>query len=427
MFSYLTGSIVKHAKRVALLCHREELVEQISRTLSEFGVGHSFVTAGQPFDARKPAFVASVFALIRRLDRVPTPDYVIVDEAHHATAGSTWGKILEYWRSLNPALRVIGVTATPQRLDGAGLGDMFDQMVQGPTVRELIDVGALAEFRMFSSAQPVDLSGVRKVAGEFNRGQLAAAVDKPVITGSAVGEYRRRIDGQPSVAFCVSIEHANHVAENFRAAGYRSVCIDGKMDKGLRRDIVRDFGRGQINVLASCDLISEGFDVPGIVGCISLRPTQSLSLCLQQWGRALRTAPGKEFAYIHDHVGNSERHGLPDDDRAWTLLGRKRGAKDGETNPGARQCEKCFAMSPAAAKVCRDCGAAFPVQARTIEEVAGVLSEIEVQRAKNRAQTEQAMAQTFDELMKLAGLRNMKNPEGWARHVIAARAKKRMR
>lgn len=434
MFSFLTGALIKNRKRVALLCHREELVDQISRTLGEFGVGHGFVTAGALYDARKPAHVASVMTLARRMDRVEVPDYVICDEAHHCIAGSTWGKIIEAWRALNPALRVIGVTATPQRLDGAGLGDMFDEMIMGPSVRSLIDAGALAEFRLFAPSSQVDLTGVRMVAGEFNRGQLAGAIDKPAITGSAVGEYRARIDGLPSVAFCVSIEHANHVAEQFRAAGYRSACIDGKMDKVLRRSIVHDFGRGAINVLTSCDIISEGFDIPGIVGCIGLRPTQSLSMCLQQWGRSLRTAPGKEFAFIHDHVGNSraredggQGHGLPDDERNWSLLGNKRKAKDGETSPGARQCEKCFAMSPAAARVCRDCGAEFPVNARIIEEVAGTLSEIDVARAKRQAQVDQAKTETLEGLMALAGLRGYSNPEGWARHVIAGREKKRLR
>lgn len=424
MFSYLTGSLVGNGKRVALLCHREELVEQISRTLGEFSVGHGFVTAGTPYDARKLAHVASVFALVRRLDRAEVPDYVICDEAHHCIAGSTWGRIIETWREKNPALRVIGVTATPQRLDGAGLGDMFDEMVMGPSVRELIDAGALANYRMFSSAQAVDLSGVRTTAGEYNRADLAGAIDKPAITGSAVGEYRKRIDGLPSVAFCVSIEHANHVAEQFRAAGYRSATIDGKMDKGMRKELVRDFGRGALNVLTSCDLISEGFDIPGIVGCINLRPTKSLSLCLQQWGRALRTAPGKECAFIHDHVANAQHHGMPDDDREWSLLGRKRKAKDGESNPGARQCEKCFAMSPAAARVCRDCGAEFPIQARTIEEVAGTLSEVEIARARKVAAFEQAQADTLDGLMRLAGIRGYKNPQAWAHSVMRARQRK---
>lgn len=427
MFSYLAGALTANKKRVAIMAHRDELIEQISRTLGMFGVGHGFVTAGTPYDARKMAHVMSVMAAARRLARLLVPDYVIVDECKHCIANSTYGKIIAFWRSLNPELKLIGVDATPKRLSGEGLGEMFDTLVMGPTVRELIDLGALCEYRLFAPATQLDLSGVHSLGGDFKKGELAAQVDKPAITGSAVGEYRRRIDGQPSVAFCVSVAHAEHVAEEFRANGYRAVAIDGKMDKGIRREIVRDFGRGAINVLASCDLISEGFDVPGIVGCIGLRPTQSEAMCLQQWGRALRTADGKEFAFIHDHVGNSARHGLPDDPRDWSLMGRRRGAKDGETNPGARQCEKCFAMSPAAAKQCRDCGAPFPIQSRTIEEVAGTLSEIEIKRAKKQAVIDQAKTETFEGLMTLAGLRGYKNPEGWARHVIEGRAKKRLR
>ena len=321
-FSYLTSRLTQNRQRVVILAHREELLDQISRTLTAFDVRHGVIGAGSLYDRRLTAHVASVFTLARRLDRVAVPDYVICDEAHHATGASTWGKVIAYWRDRNPRLRVIGVTATPERLSGEGLGETFDTMVLGPTTRELIDLGALADYKLFAPRQAVDLSGVHMRGGDYAKGELAAAMDKPAIVGSAVGEYRAKMDGLPAVAFCVSVEHAEHVAEQFRSNGYRAVSIDGKMDRVRRREIVRDFGRGAINVLASCDLISEGFDVPGIVGAILLRPTWSLALYLQQVGRALRTAPGKDRAIILDHVGNHLRHGLPDDPRDWSLLGR---------------------------------------------------------------------------------------------------------
>lgn len=426
MFSYLTDKLVRGGKRVVLLCHRDELVDQISRTLSEFSVPHGNITAGALYDRRLLAHVASVFTLARRLDRVAAPDYVICDEAHHGVAGSTWGKVIAYWRDRNPKLRVIGVTATPERLSGEGLGETFDEMILGPTTRELIDLGALCEYRLFAPQSQIDLSGVHMQAGDFNRKELGALIDKPAIVGDTVKEYVRLLNGAPSVGFCVSIEHAEHVAENFRSAGFRAVSIDGKMDKALRREIVRDFGRGQINVMTSCSLIDEGFDCPGIVGVIDLSPTWSLARCLQRWGRGFRPFAGKDAAIFMDQVNNSGRHGLPDDPREWSLLGREeRKKKKGEENVATRQCPTCYAVSPAAASKCRDCGLPFPIKARKIEEVAGQLSEVEVARVRRQAARDQAAAQTLEDLIRLGTQRNMKNPAGWARHVFEARERKR--
>lgn len=426
-FSFMASRLAANGKRLVILVHRDELVDQVSETLARFDVPHGYIAAGRLYDKRHRVHVASVQTLARRMDRVAVPDYVICDEAHHCIGASTWGKVVAEWRRANPALRLIGVTATPERLSGEGLGEVFDEMVLGPSTRELIDLGALAEYRLFAPSQQLDLSGVKSRMGDFIRGEVAAKVDKPAIIGSAVGEYRAKLNGAPAVAFCVSIEHAEHVAEQFRAQGFRAAKLDGTMDRGVRRELVRDFGRGVIQILTSVDVISEGFDVPGIVGAILLRPTQSLGLYLQQVGRALRTAPGKEAAILLDHVGNSTRHGLPDDARDWSLLGRergKRGAKDPD-DVAVRQCGKCYAMSPATASACRDCGAPFPVKARTIEEVDGTLSEVEIARIKRDAKREQAAAQTLEDLIKLGTSRGYKNAVGWAKHLFAARAGRR--
>lgn len=427
IFSYIAAGLSKNGKRCVAMCHREELVEQISESFAKFDIRHSFIAAGRLYDARHLVHVASVATLARRLDRVKVPDYVIVDEAHHAVGASMYGSIISTWKEINPALRVIGVTATPERLSGEGLGETFDEMIVGVQTAEGIERGILSPYRLFAPAQQLDLSGVKSRMGDFVRGEVAARVDKPSIIGSAVAEYRKKMDGMPAVAFCVSVEHAEHVAEQFRGAGYRAAKLDGTMDKSIRKALVADFAAGRINVLTSCDVLSEGFDVKGIVGAIMLRPTQSLSLYLQQVGRALRTAPGKEAAIILDHVGNSSRHGLPDDPREWTLEGRGdrkgKGAKDPD-DVAVRQCPACFAMSPAAASKCRDCGKPFPLKPRTIEEVAGKLSEVEVARARKTGDRERAMAQTLDDLIRLGASRGFKNPAGWARHVFEARKSK---
>lgn len=427
VFSFITSGLVKNAKRVVAMCHREELLDQISESFGRFDIKHGFIAAGRVYDARYQAHVASIATLARRLNRIRVPDYVIVDEAHHAVAASMYGLVISTWRKANPRLRVIGVTATPERLSGEGLGEMFDEMIVGVQTAEGIEKGILSPYRLFAPAQQLDLSGVRSRMGDFVRGEVAARVDKPAIIGSAVSEYRAKMDGAPAVAFCVSVEHADHVAQQFRAAGYTAAKLDGTMDRSMRRGLVSDFAAGRINILTSCDVLSEGFDVKGIVGAILLRPTQSLGLYLQQVGRALRTAPGKPHAVILDHVGNSSRHGLPDDQREWSLLGRGERKSKGksEDDVAIRQCPSCFAVSPAAASKCRECGAAFPLKARTIEEVAGTLSEVEVARMKREARKEQAAAQTLEDLIRLGTARGYKNAVGWAKHLFQARAGRR--
>lgn len=426
-FSYLSARLREAGKRVVILVHREELIEQVSATLQAFDVPHGLISAGAPYDRRYVVHVASVFTLARRLDRVEVPDYAICDEAHHAIAGSSWGNVIAHWREQRLTCRLIGVTATPERLSGEGLGSVFDTMVLGPTTGELIELGALAPYRLFGPQRAVDLSGVGRVAGEFARAASAAVMDKPAIVGDSIGIYRKHCDGAPSVAFCVSVEHAQHVADNFRAAGYRAQSIDGKMDRATRRAVVQDFRAGRLNLLTSCALISEGFDVPGIVASFFLNPTWSLAKYLQECGRALRPMAGKPHAYLFDQVGNHERHGLPDDPRAWSLLGREdaKGRKKRDADdPACRQCPACYAVSPAAAARCRDCGEAFPVVARKVDERDGELSEIEVARARTEARVDQASAQTLEDLVMLGTRRGMKNPRGWARHILQAREAK---
>ncbi len=435
-FSYLTERLVSAGKRVVILVHRDELISQVSDTLTKFDVRHGLIAAGTLYDRRLLAHDASVFTLARRLDRVAVPDYVICDEAHHCIAGSSWGKVISYWRSVNQALRLIGVSATPERLSGEGLGEVFDDMILGPTTGELIQIGALSQYRMLSPpGHSGDFDLVKKTAGELNKAGVNEVFrSKPSIVGDAIAHYKKYLNGAPSVAFCPSIEVAEITAANFRAQGFKAVSIDGKMDKQIRRGIVEDFGRGGINVMTSCQLIDEGFDCPSIVGVIDLSPTESLARALQRWGRGLRVFPGKTNAVIIDHVGNSgkivngnfvPKHGLPDDPREWSLLGRDRSKKTKASASACRQCEKCFAVSPAAASKCRECGAPFPVKARELNQVEGELSEVEVQRLRVEAKRAQAAAQTLEDLIAEGQRRGFKNPRGWAQHVWDGRMKKR--
>lgn len=436
MFSFLTKRLDAAGLRVVLLDHRDELTEQISASLNRFGVRHGIIAAGGAYyDPRLRVHVGSVFTIARRLETMAVPDYVIVDEAHHAILGSTWGKILAYWRERNPNLIVIGVTATPERLSGEGLGQIFTDMVIGPATAALIKMGRLCPYKLYLPAHGgmADLSGLHSRGGDYVRSEAAGKLDKPTITGSAVAQYRKHCNGAPAIAFCASIEHAEHVAETFRSEGFRAASIDGRMDKSLRRERVRDFGNGQLNVLTSCDLVSEGFDVPGIVGAILLRPTQSLALYLQQVGRALRVAPGKERAIILDHVGNSMmplpgggytlNHGFPDDEREWSLEGRERKSKK-EIDPddvATKQCPQCKTWNRGLAKQCREpeCGHIFAVKARVVREVEGELAEVDPDLIRQQQRIAQGQAKTIDAMVSQLGYNERR-----AAHILQARAEK---
>ncbi|MCZ6501870.1 MAG: DEAD/DEAH box helicase [Gammaproteobacteria bacterium] len=431
MFAYLTSRLAANGFRTMILAHRKELLHQISDTLADFDVLHGIVAPGAKYAyrAHHPVHVASVFTIVHRLKWVVAPDYVIIDEAHHAIAGSTWSKALDHWRLLNPKMRLIGVTATPERLSGEGLDDTFDTLLMGPSVKELIRDSYLAPYRIFAPPVAIDTSGLHRRAGDFIRAEAAALMDKPKITGDAIEHYRRHLNGAPVVAFCVSIEHAHHVAENFRQEGYRAAAVDGTMKDRERTGIVQDFTAGRLNVMTSCDLVSEGFDVPGMMGCINLRPTESLAMCLQQWGRTLRYQDGKT-AILLDHVGNSARHGLPDQDRQWSLAGRpKSDNRRDEDDISIRQCGACGRVCGVASRNCPECGAEFEIKARKIQEVAGTLEEIEQQRQQEiyTRKNEVFSARDIETLTQIGRMRGMNNPVGWAGHVLAARAKKALK
>jgi superfamily II DNA or RNA helicase len=360
------------------------------------------------------------------MDRVDwTPNLIIVDEAHHATGKTTWGKVLQFYSRA----KVLGVTATPARLDGQGLGvaadGFFDAMVMGPSVADLTAQGYLSPAVVYAPKTQLDLSGVKTRGGDYAQNELAAAMDKATITGDSVATYRKNCDGQPAIAFCASVAHAEHVAEAFRAAGYRAASVDGGMDSKTRADRVADLGNGRLQVLTSCDIISEGVDIPIVSAAILLRPTQSLSLYLQQVGRVLRPFPGKPHATINDHVGNVFRHGLPDDDREWSLEGKPKGKKKTDNDAvSVKQCEQCYTVHRPA-PVCPHCGFVYRVQSREIEQVAGELEQ--VQRApvippeKLAAKKEQSSARSLEDLVEIGRKRGYPHPHAWASHVWKSR------
>lgn len=422
IFSYVTSSAASKGRCVYLIAHRAELVKQIAMTLARFGTRHRIVAPGpvvrqvqvEQFkafgrtfvDPHATVLVSSVQTLVNRLSAgLPTPDLIVIDEAHHLTLDSTWGRVV----SAFPDAKLLPVTATPCRLDGKGLGlgagGFADELVMGPTMRELIEAGFLSPYRIFAPPNMLDLTGVRTRAGDYAKEQLAEAVDRPSITGDAVEHYTRLAAGKRAVAFCVSVAHAQHVANEFLGAGIPAEFLDGTLDAIERDRIIKRFEAGQTLVLTSCDIISEGFDLPAIEAAILLRPTQSLSLYIQQVGRALRTFPGKREAIILDHVGAVITHGLPDEEREWSLDGVKKGKRGAkvteEKDVKITTCPKCFTIHPPAPN-CPTCGHVYPAQERKIESTDGQLVELgaeQMEALRRQKRVMQGQAQSVDQLV----------------------------
>lgn len=442
MFCDVAQKARENGKRTIVLVHRQELLDQTSRTLMGFDVPHGVIAAGRSSDGSELIQIASVQTLIRRIDRIAEPDLIVIDEAHHAIAGS-WRKVVERFSSA----RVLGVTATPERLDGKGLSDVFEDLLRGPEVRDLIREGFLAPPVYYAPPGDIDMASVQLRRGDYDQKGLESVMDAPKITGDAVDHYRRICPGMPAIAFCVSINHANHVAEEFRRAGFRAATIDGTLSAEDRRDRVRSLGNGRLQVLTSCEIVNEGFDLPVVAAAILLRPTQSLGLHLQQIGRVLRPSPGKDRAIILDHAGNLARHGLAEDIREWSLEGaekRKKKAKAEDTIK-TRQCPTCFACHPWADR-CAECGHEYITDGRQVEVVGGDLVALDtrfqqcrgcshvhsrwdascpkcgmIHDAVRARKKEQGRAQTLDELVELGKRRGYKNPYGWAKHTWIAR------
>lgn len=394
------------------LTHRRELAAQASQTFHALGIPHGTVQSGHVSNPGAAVQVASIQTIVRRLDQLPAPSLIIFDEAHHIGAAS-WDAIFHRF----PMARILGLTATPWRLDGQGLGRWFGHMVSGPTTAELIEAGSLSRYRLFAPAMP-DLTGVGTTAGDYQRGALAKAMDKPAIVGDAITHYTRLCAGKRAVAFAAGVENSRHIAAQFNAAGIPAEHVDGEMAAHERDAAVERFKAGQTLILCNADLFGEGFDVPAIEAAILLRPTKSLSLHLQQVGRALRPCAGKDVAIILDHAGNSLLHGLPDDPREWSLEDREKKRRGEVAEVSVRQCKECFFVYRPAPK-CPQCGHVPPVQVRQIEQVEGTLTEVRRVEAvaKRRAV---GRAETLEDFMQIARERGYK--PGWAHQMMRVRA-----
>jgi DNA repair protein RadD len=431
MSAAMLGSASQIALTGQFMVHRKELIDQTSDTFTEAGITHGFVASGRETDVTASVILAGIATLAKRLGQVLPPNLAILDEAHHCTA-TTWERVLTAYGDSY----IIGLTATPERLDGRGLREHFDVMVIGPSVADLIEWGYLSPYSYYAPSIP-DMSGVGSLAGDFNKAGVVEVMDRPKLVGDIVEHYLRLAPGQRGIVFGASREHSRHIADAFRGEGVRAAHVDGDSDDRDRQ--VKAFRAGDLDVMTNVDLFGEGFDVPGVVYCGLGRPTKSLSMYRQQVGRSFRMFAGKVEAVICDHAGNAlpshlggRGHGLPDDDREWSLDGRAARARATavESNP-VRQCLNCYRVSPSSLPACPGCGTEFPVQNRDLASEEGMLTKLEreelrkAEAAKQRAEERSCRSQ--GELEQLARARGYEFPRQWAQRHIAGRHQKAAR
>lgn len=429
ILSYIAHNVARKNRRVIVHAHRIELIKQLSDSLDKVGCPHGFIAAGYKETIGEAVQLASVDTLARRVASNPSRyrfDLAITDEAHHLIRGNKWGRIIEQY----PNALLLGVTASPQRLSGEGLGahanGYFDDLIIGPSVRELIAHKALVPIKVY--APPLaDLSGVRVHHGEYDAAESARILDKAVITGSAIAHYKRLCAGKRAMVFAVNVEHSKHIAAEFNAAGVQARHVDADTPKAEREAAMRDYRAGRILVLVNVALYTEGIDCPGVVAVIMLRRTRSLTMFMQMAGRASRPADGKPYGILLDHVRNVEEHGMPDfDGIEWSLDGCKKNKKqDDERIQRMRLCQNCYAMNPVWMHECEQCGHVFEPQREPPKQTEGELVEItEAQRIAMQfaARREQGRAQTREELEAIAKARGYK-PQ-WVHHIMKARERR---
>lgn len=434
--------------------HRRELMYQTAKAFTGYGIPHGLVASGEPLQPWHDIQIVLIGSLARRMKHLRPPKLIVPDEAHHARAAG-WERMFDAF----PEAWVVGLTATPLRLDGRGLGKHFAALVVGPDMRWLIDNGYLSDYRLFAPPPPAGwLDGVRETGGDWNRADLKKAIlGKPQIVGSAIDEYAKHCNHLPAIVRAVDVESSQAIAARFAAAGYRTIHVDGEMSPDDRRNAFSGFESGRYEIMCQVELASEGVDVPGIVAAIDLRPTKSLTYYLQFLGRALRPvylgggqpatkelrlaaiASGpKPRAYFMDHVGNSVAHGFPDDPREWTLDDKAKRPKPAPVFT----CQACFASYRSRQEVCAECGHLMydPMGGRARpDEVHGSLQEItdeerarareekrreyEEQQAVNKEKfdkkKELRACVTLEDFVELGKRRGYK--EGWAKHVFEAR------
>lgn len=385
--------------QVWFLVHRQELIDQTLETFEKFNIPLNNIFVGM---------VQSLASKIRRGIPLDKPTMIIFDEAHHATA-KTWQSIVDYFDDVP----TIGLTATPARMSGESLGHIFDEMILGVDEQYLVANGYLAHYDYY--APSIMKNDFEMKGSDFDQQKVADLFEKKKI----YGDILKYVDNErKTIIYCPNIAFSESLASMIKGA----VHFDGSTPKDERRQIVKDFKNGKIRVLLNVDLIGEGFDVPDCDTVILLRPTMSLTLYIQQSMRALRPKPDGRKAIIYDLVGNVFRHGMPTQQKEWSLhTSIKPKNASGEPDLIVRTCQHCLLTYPGTKPTCPFCGKDNGKTRKQIEqEKQEELEKIEMIEKRNK-KIEQGIARTFSELVEIGTKRGYKNPQFWAKKIIKSR------
>ena len=359
MAAALVKAFVEKGRKVLFLAHRRELIIQTSDKLNDFEVRHGVIMANHKKEnSFATVQVASIDTLKARaitknkMD-LPIADLIIIDEAHRSLSNTYIKLINLYSKSL-----IVGLTATPIRSDGVGLGSIYSHMVKAPGIKELTRLGSLIEAVYYSPSIP-DLKGIGLIAGDYNAKELSGRMNLPKLVGDVVRTWKHIGNGKQTLVFASSVKHSKNLCETFIDSGVSAAHLDGQTPTKERVQILKDFDTGKVTVICNCMVLTEGFDAPKAQVCVLARPTRSLGLYIQMVGRVLRPHPTKDKAIIIDHSGAVYTNGFATDDHNWILTSGK--AKENErTEPAEREkstliCEGCF-RTFSGSNICPGCG-----------------------------------------------------------------------
>ena len=413
---------VAKSKRVLFIAHRKEIINQSSQKLDDFGLDHGIVMASNPRKNDHAVQVASIQTLMRR-DK-PDADLIIIDEAHLSCSAS-YKSIVEHYAGAT----VIGLTATPIRGDGKGLGEVYGDIVSVVPMSQLIADGHLVKPRVFAPFVP-NMKKVRISKGDYDAAETAAIMDNKEITGDIIKHWQSHAHGRKTIVFAASVAHSKNIVTEFLAVGISARHLDANSPAELRDQTLSDWRDGKFHVLSNMGLFIEGLDVPAASCVILARPTKSLTIYLQAVGRVMRTHADKTDCIVLDHAGLTLIHNLVDAPREWTLDGKEKAKRDDTPAVAVTVCEHCFCTYSKADNpdFCPECLTDHVKPAPPKVHADGELIELTAEamlaiKAASKAKwvAEMKAAKTESQLIELGISRGYKHAAGWAGHIMKQR------